>query len=86
MAQIARERGLTVSTVSEHIAHLIEAGEPVMLGHLVRPEHERMVREALGRLGWDKLRPLKDALPDTITYEEIRLVVAKVKKERETRL
>jgi hypothetical protein len=32
-------------------------------------------------VGINGLRPLKDALPPEITYDEIRLVVARVRRE-----
>ena len=30
----------------------------------------------------DRLRPLKDALPPEVTYDEIRLVVARLRREQ----
>jgi hypothetical protein len=34
------------------------------------------------KLGVNGLKPLKDALPPEITYDEIRLVVARVRREQ----
>ena len=39
------------------------------------------IAEAARRLGADRLKTLKDALPPDVTYEELRLVVAWMKRE-----
>ena len=40
------------------------------------------IREVCLRLGLDLLRPIKDALPASISYEEIRLVAAHLRHEK----
>jgi Helix-turn-helix domain len=36
---------------------------------------------SLGRESLERLKPLKDSLPPEITYEEIRLVVARLRRD-----
>ncbi|MGA8284298.1 MAG: helix-turn-helix domain-containing protein, partial [Candidatus Sulfotelmatobacter sp.] len=43
---------------------------------------QAVIEAACGKLGIDGLKPLKDALPPEITYDEIRLVVARVRREQ----
>ena len=43
------------------------------------------IADAARRLGTDRLKTLKDALPPDVTYEELRLVVAWVKREQPVR-
>ena len=38
--------------------------------------NHRQIEEAVGRLGSQWLKPLREALPPEITYDQIRLVVA----------
>ena len=40
-----------------------------------------MIEAACAKMGIERLKPLKDALPPEITYDEIRLVVARVRRE-----
>ena len=41
----------------------------------------RKIEEAIGRLGSQWLKPLREALPPEISYEQIRLVVADVRSQ-----
>ena len=37
------------------------------------------IEAACAKVGLERLRPIKDALPETVTFEEIRLVLADLK-------
>ena len=74
-AQIAQARGLSVRTVVEHLARLIASGE-VELESVVAAEVIARVRAVAQEIGTERLAPIKERLPDTISYEEIRCVVA----------
>jgi uncharacterized protein YpbB len=43
--------------------------------------NHRQIEEVVRRLGSQWLKPLREALPPEITYEQIRLVVAFVRRE-----
>jgi len=45
------------------------------------PAHYRVIRETGERLGMDLLRPIKDALGEEVSYEEIRLVIAHLRRK-----
>ena len=51
--------------------------------HGLRAQHHlhRAIAEVVGRLGAQWLKPLREALPAEITYEQIRLVVAWARRE-----
>ena len=84
LEDIARIRGRQIATVVNAVAGLVEKGDLQF-----RPEwidgHKRAVIEAacasLGLEGLERLKPLKDALPAEITYDEIRLVVARLRRD-----
>jgi ATP-dependent DNA helicase RecQ len=82
--QIAERRGRKVSTVVALISSLIEKGETAFKEEWMDPAHYQEIREAGTRLGMDLLRPIKDALPEEITFEEIRLVVAHLRLKEKT--
>jgi ATP-dependent DNA helicase RecQ len=74
---IAASRGLSATTVSGHLEELIKAGAAVEVGRLVAAEKFALIEARLKELGGDgPLKAIKEGLPDTISYEEIRLVRA----------
>ncbi len=82
--EIALRRGRRVSTVVSLIASLIESGETSFQPQWMPIATYETIHEACLRLGLDLLRPIKDALPATISYEEIRLVAAHLRHEKKS--
>jgi ATP-dependent DNA helicase RecQ len=80
--EIAQLRGRKRETVVGMIADLVEKGRLSYDPAWVRAEHAAQIEEACGRLGTQWLKPLKEALPAEVTYEEIRLIVAKLRREQ----
>ncbi len=80
-AEIAQIRGRKVSTVVALIANLVESGDVAFEVSWVGVERYTKIRELAEQRGMDLLRPLKDHLPEEISYEEIRLVVADLKRK-----
>jgi ATP-dependent DNA helicase RecQ len=74
--QIAELRGRKPSTVVNMVADLIEKGRVEYKMEWIGEEDHRLIAEAIGRLGSQWLKPLRDALPERITYDQIRLGVA----------
>lgn len=74
--EIARSRELTASTVISHLATQIELGEQLDISALVPPERYQIILQALLQIGDEKLKPVRDFLGDTYTYDELRLVRA----------
>jgi len=49
----------------------------------VGEERHRQIAEVVQRVGSNFLRPVKDALPAEVTYEQIRLVIAACRRGEE---
>lgn len=82
--QIAAERGLTVNTIYSHLSHLIAAGE-IHLDRVVPEAIQRQIQAAIEATGsMERLAPIKERLPESISYNQIRCVVAARKPERQT--
>jgi len=77
--EIAQIRGRQVSTVVNMVADLVEQGSLEYRVEWVGEENHRVIEEAVRRLGAQWLKPLREALPAEITYEQIKLVVAHVR-------
>jgi DNA-binding MarR family transcriptional regulator len=73
--EIAQKRGLTPSTISEHLVQLIEEGRSIDLNRILSKERIALIEEAIVRAGAERLAPIKALLPQDVSYDEIRLVV-----------
>ncbi len=78
--EIAEERGLAQSTITNHLAELIELGEAIDIEPLIPEGHYQNIMDAIEQLGDGALRPLKDFLGDDYSFDEIRLVRAVMRK------
>jgi ATP-dependent DNA helicase RecQ len=79
--EIAQIRGRQVSTVVTMVADLVEKGALEYRMEWVGDERHRQIEEAARRLGTQYLRPLREALPEETTYDQIKLVVAFVRRQ-----
>src|SRR5262245_8487339 len=82
VAEIAERRSLKPLTIEEHLAALIEEGREINLSDLVDDEDRALIEAAAAKCGIDRLRPIKDELPDRIGYCPIRFVVADLKRRQ----
>ncbi len=79
--EIAQLRARTLRAVVSLVADLIERGEAQFQPGWLAPERYNQIAAACRQLGMDRLKPLKEALPAEIPYEEIRLVIARIRKD-----
>jgi ATP-dependent DNA helicase RecQ len=79
--EIANVRGRQLSTVIAMVADLVERGELDFHPGWVGQDTRSKIEEACARLGFQRLRPLKDALPPEVTFDEIRLVAAQLRRQ-----
>jgi ATP-dependent DNA helicase RecQ len=79
---IAKIRGRQLSTVVNAVANLVERGDLEFESAWIDRNKQAVIEAACGKLGINGLKPLKDALPPEITYDEIRLVVARLRREQ----
>lgn len=75
--EIAKERGLTAATIQNHLSKAAQEGLPIDWDRLIPTEYEPQILTAIQALGPTPLRPLKDALPDSVGYEAIKAVIEK---------
>jgi len=81
---IARIRGRQIGTVVNAVAGLVEKGQLEFRPDWIDRNRLAVIEAACASLGLERLerlKTLKDALPPEITYDEIRLVVAKMRRE-----
>ena len=81
--EIAQTRGRQLRSVVSLVADLVERGDLKFQPSWVDSEKQASIEDACARLGLERLNPLKNALPPEITFDEIRLVVARLRQQRE---
>jgi ATP-dependent DNA helicase RecQ len=81
--EIAQIRGRKVASVVVLVADLIERGEIEFQQSWMAPERREQIRAACARVGMEWLKPIKEALPEEVSYDEIRLVVAGMRREKQ---
>ena len=79
--EIAQIRARTLRAVVSLVADMIERGDAEFQPGWLDPERYNQIAAACRQLGMDRLKPLKEALPPEIPYEEIRLVIAGLRTE-----
>jgi ATP-dependent DNA helicase RecQ len=81
--EIAKTRGRQLSSVVSLVVGLMEKGELEFQPSWMDAEKQAQIEQACARMGFERLKPLKDALPPEISYEEIKLVAARLRLEQE---
>ena len=80
LADIAKERGLSLTTIESHLAKSLENNLEVNLYDFMCKEEEVLIQKAIQDFGTDYLKPIKEALPESISYTAIKLAIQKSKQ------
>ena len=78
---IAKDRDITVSTVMSHIyKYLSDGGKinfEINFTNLFTKEDEEEVIRAINKVGYNKLKPIKEEVRDDISYDTIKYIILK---------
>lgn len=77
--EIAERRGLSNMTIVNHLCKCMEEGIDFNYARLVSPEEETEILKAIKEVGKDYLKPIKETVADSISYDAIKLVLAKLR-------
>ena len=80
--EISKIRGLKKQTIESHLIKCYELGMDIDISKYVNIQFENIIYEAIDKLGFERLRPLKDYLPSDVSYLDINYFVVKYKKDR----
>lgn len=83
LEEIAQIRGRQLGTVINTVADMVLRGEVPFQTSWVDRDRLAIIEAACAKLGTERLKPLKDSLPPEITYNEIRLVVARLRRQQQ---
>jgi ATP-dependent DNA helicase RecQ len=73
LAEIATARGLTVSTVMNHLITALGQGEALDIRRFISVTEEDLINEAFMQAGSSKLKVVKEILGERISYEQLHL-------------
>lgn len=77
--QIAKMRSLGIRTVFDHLIKWYLQGGELEPEKFISKEEEKQILVAMSKTeNYQKLKSIKDQLPENISYEKIRLVIAKI--------
>jgi uncharacterized protein YpbB len=74
--EIAAQRNLVTKTIEGHLIECMGAGLTVDISRMVAESDREQIEKAIAEHGAEKLKPIHDSLPESITYNMIRFVVA----------
>lgn len=78
---VAKERELALNTVFSHITQYISEGNNIDFDidftKYFDNSEEKQILNVINEIGYEKLKPIKEQLPQNITYDQIRAVVLK---------
>jgi len=80
--QMAKERGIAVSTIATHLAKLYEKGEDINLHMFVQERDLVMAKQAWRASGFsDQMSKIKEQVGDSLDYGTLHLAIAIIRKE-----
>ncbi len=77
LEEISQIRKLKSLTIQDHLVRCYQEGHAVNWDPLIPPQYEKLILNKIAELGAEKLKPLKDALPEEIDYAAIKAVLCK---------
>ena len=80
--EIARARDRQRSTIVCTVANLIETGRVELKLEWVSPGALEHIESACGKVGVERLADIKALVPPFVSYDDVRLVVARVRAQR----
>jgi len=80
IAEIAKERGLAISTVETHLLQCAQQSLEADFTRLIPDEYIPLLENAVAEAGRERLKPIKELLPEEVSYFMIKLYVYHLSK------
>ena len=82
--EFANIRQLTKQTIQGHLLDCYKDGMEIDLEKEIHTEYKDVIFDAIREFGTEKLKPLKEAVPEEVSYLDIRYYVLEFEKEKGT--
>lgn len=80
---IAAKRNLSIVTIENHLLRCGEEGHAINWGQFVSEAQGEKIKKAIKKVGEVKLKPIKEILPDEITYFMIKIIFHQLRLEEQ---
>lgn len=80
LEEICIERKLKTITVQDHIIKCYLEGLEVNLDDFIPSKYKELIYETIEKIGGEKLRPIKEALPEEVDYMSIKAALCAMQK------
>ncbi|CAM3455718.1 DNA helicase RecQ [Cytobacillus oceanisediminis] len=77
ISEIAKKRNFSTITIQEHILRSVKEGQTIDWSEIFDDGEEQLVLKAVDKVGKDKLKPIKEELPEEFDYFTIKAVLVK---------
>ncbi|WP_100408123.1 DNA helicase RecQ [Bacillus solitudinis] len=77
VTDIAKKRQFSEQTILNHLIKAYQEDESLNLQQYVNDEKRHLIESVANEVGTEFLRPIKEQLPEEVTYQEIRFVLGK---------
>lgn len=74
--EIASTRNFSVQTIEDHLIKCHSEGYMINWNKLISKEYQNIIIQAINDMGASKLKPIKEALPEDVSYFQIKAVIA----------
>ncbi|SHJ49503.1 DNA helicase RecQ [Tepidibacter formicigenes] len=75
--EIIKERNLTKVTIESHLLKCFDEGLDIDLDEFIQKEYKKEIFDAIKNIGGEKLKPIKEVLPDEVSYFSIKAALYK---------
>ncbi len=79
--EIAKIRGFTTQTIESHLLYCYEHDMNISLEEYINTSYKDLIFGAIDKIGSDKLKPIKEALPKDVTYFDIKYYLIQWNKQ-----
>jgi ATP-dependent DNA helicase RecQ len=81
VVEVAKKRGLKISTILTHITKCIEKEDisdlNIDFSDIFTEDEEKIIMSAIEKVGFERLYPIKEIVPENIDYDKIKSVILK---------
>ena len=77
--EMAQTRNLKPGTIIQHLCFLIEKNKDIDINKFVDSKKQIKIQRAIKKVGTDTLTPIKEAVGDEVSWDDIRLMLANLK-------
>jgi ATP-dependent DNA helicase RecQ len=78
LTEIAARRSVKVGTIATHLCELLQLDYQIDIDRFIATARQQKIKAAIKQVGFEHLTPIKEYLGDDYSYDEIRLVRAKI--------